>query len=137
MPESRIENVQRRLGEPEKSHLGEEVARLYGEVQQLEEEKAVANKSFKARIDSKWESINKVTDTIRKGYEDVAVQCDVYCNLPTPGLKVSWDYASLRIIKTEPMTQSDRQNSLFDHREPPQALIDELMKDKSIGEEEQ
>jgi hypothetical protein len=97
--------------------------------------KADASKSFKARIDAKWTKINELNERIRKGYVDVEVQCDVYFNLPTPGLKVFWDYASARIVKTEPMTSGDRQTQLFDHREPPPELLDELLKDKDVTEE--
>jgi hypothetical protein len=48
---------------------------------------------------------------------------------------VFWDYASARIVKTEPMTSGDRQTQLFDHREPPPELLDELLKDKNVTEE--
>lgn len=133
--ETSIQHASVRYTREEIAGLGIDIARLDGEVKQLLEEKSVAAKSFKARIDSKTKEINELTDKIRKGYYEEPVPCDVYYNLPTPGLKVFWDPAGRRIVNTEPMNNNDRQQYLFDHREVPPDLIQELSKGQDIQEE--
>lgn len=133
--ETSIQHASVRYTRDQIAGMGVDISRLDGEVKQLEEEKSVAAKSFKARIDSKWKEINDLTEKIRKGYYEEPVPCDIYYNLPTPGLKVFWDPAGRRIVNTAPMSGNDSQQYLFDIREVPPELADELSKGKNITEE--
>lgn len=109
-----IEQVRRDYTLDEIREKGQQIARLLQDQTRLESEKKLAADAFKNQIDSVEDSIRELGKEIRLGYETVPTPCDVVLNRPTPGMKQFVSQKTLAVIKTEPMTDAERQRSFFE-----------------------
>jgi len=108
-----IEEVKRQFTDEELLEKAKSIARVRADVERLEEEKKQASDSFKAQIEKREADIDLLCKNIREGYELVPTPCDVVLNRPTPGMKSLISQKTLEVVKTMPMTDTERQRSFF------------------------
>lgn len=109
-----IEEVKREFTDDELLEKGRHIARTRQDVERLEVEKKLAADSFKNQIEIRTKELDAFCKQIREGYETIPTPCDVVLNKPTPGMKSYVSQRTLVVVKTEPMTDAERQRSFFE-----------------------
>lgn len=123
----------RPLTTEEAANAAREVASLSGEIDELDGQKKLAVDSFNKMIAEKKEAIKVHLKRVREGEEE-RVRVHEFYDLPTPGMKVLWDPATLRILRREPMTEKDRRDANLDFSEPPVELLQQIERELGGGE---
>jgi hypothetical protein len=108
-----IEHVQRSYTETELLHFGKQQSQLIADIARIEDEKKQAADHFKAQISKHEAEINTLAESINRGYEVVPTPCDVVMDHPTRGLKTIYKRSTQEVIRTIPMTDTDKQGTFF------------------------
>jgi hypothetical protein len=109
-----IEDVRRDYSEVEIREKGQAIAKFLQDQSRREAEKKLAADAFKGQIETVENTISELGKQIRLGYETVPTPCDVVLNRPTPGMKSFISQKTLEVVKTAPMTDTERQRSFFE-----------------------
>lgn len=94
--------------------------------QEVEKRKADAAKDFKENLDALYSRSNILAFQIKSRGENRAVECVIELNKPTNGLKTTVRLDTGELVTTEPMTDEERQDKLFEslerdfHNPPPE-----------------
>jgi len=115
-----IEQYPRKFTDEEKLAMGRELSEKGIEKGRLEEQKKAATAVFSGQIKILARECGDLQQKIFSGYEMIDVEVDVLPDTPEPGKKrlVRRDNGEYR---DEWMTPAERQRSLFDGAEPPEA----------------
>ena len=106
------ETLRCNLTDDEKMLAGKELAESTNTLTQLEEDKAQIVADFKARTTAAEAKISILSNKIRSGYEFRQVECRVEFDKPEPGLKITTRMDTFEIIRTENMSDDEKQQQL-------------------------
>jgi hypothetical protein len=104
-----------------------ELALVIEALDKLEEDKAQTSKEFSETIKSFRSRMNGLAKAIRTRGETRLVECVVRMNCPNPLEKSTVRLDTGELVKTEPMTQEERQERLFEKTQEEIAVIDEAL----------
>lgn len=105
------------LDDVELGHRAQALSLTTLRIDEVEAEKAGANKEFKEELDQLRKGARKLSLTLRSRTETRPVQCIVEYNSPTPGSKRIARKDTGEFYRDEPMTPDECQTHLFDRGE--------------------
>jgi hypothetical protein len=93
---------------------GQDMSATMLEYDDVEERKKVSAKEFSEQMKELRGRMRSLSKQIRRKGEERAVECGVQMHNPTVGFKTIVRLDTGEIVKTEPMTDEERQDNLFE-----------------------
>lgn len=100
------------LGEDELRQRGADAARLVSQIDQLDEQRRLAASDYRDRIKELRGKLRELSQAVRERQEERAVPCETEPNYAA-GLMVTVRLDTGEIIRSRPLTSSERQGHLF------------------------
>ena len=97
------------------------------ELRDEEEEKASVSKEYSERIKEIRSRMSSLAKAYKSGGETRIVECVVRMNCPNPLEKTTIRLDTGEVVRTEPMTDEERQEKLFEETQEEIAVVDEAL----------